>query len=51
MNCDELYDQLHVEKRLVTDFSILFARFEYALKRSSKYAQGDENGVKADWDQ
>jgi len=49
MNYDELYDQLHIEKRLVTDFSILFARFEYALKKS-RYAEGDENGIKANWD-
>lgn len=50
MNHNDLYQYLSIEKDLTTSFSILFSRFEYALKQTGKYATGDLNGVKADWD-
>ena len=49
MDYNRLYDHLEIDKRLVTDFSILFSRFEYALKRTKGYAKGDENGVEPAW--
>lgn len=50
MDTDKLYEKLGIDKKLVTDFSIIFSRFEYALKRTDKYVDGDEKGVKPDWD-
>jgi hypothetical protein len=32
------------------DFFVVFSRFECALKRSGKYAIGDETRVDPDWD-
>ena len=49
MNVNELYLLLEIDKDLVTGFSVFFSRFEYALKRTIKYAVGDENGVEANW--
>lgn len=51
MDYNDLYRHLDIKKDLVTSFSILFSRFEYALKRIGDYAWGDENGAKANWDQ
>lgn len=45
----DLFEQLPVDKELVTKFFITFSRFEYALKRGG-YANGNENEVKANWD-
>lgn len=50
MATDDLYSLLKVHKDLITDFFILFSRFEYSLKRTETYAKGDQNEVKADWD-
>lgn len=50
MNANELYRLLEIDKDLVTGFSIFFSRFEYALKRTTRYAVGNKNDVKADWD-
>ena len=50
MDHNDLYQKLSLDKDLTTGFSILFSRFEYALKRTRRYAAGDENAVKADWD-
>jgi hypothetical protein len=47
---DDLYRLLDIDRNLVAEFSIVFSRFEYALKRTPPYAAGDEKGVKADWD-
>ena len=49
MDYSKLYDLLKIDKKLVTDFSILFSRFEYALKRTKNYANGDEKRVDANW--
>ena len=49
MDPNTLYDKLRIKKDLVTGFSILFSRFEYALKRTPPYALGDNRGVRADW--
>ncbi len=49
MDYNKLYEHLGIEKRLVTNFLILFSRFEYALKRTESYAEGDQNGVNANW--
>lgn len=49
MNANELYQLLEIDKELATWFSIFFSRFEYALKRTTKYAVGDENGIHANW--
>lgn len=35
--------------KLAMDFFVVFSRFECALKRSGKYALGDQNQVDADW--
>lgn len=50
MDYNDLYQELEIEKDLTTGFTILFSRFEYALKRTPRYALGDDKGVKADWD-
>jgi len=50
MDHNDLYQKLSLDKDLTTGFSILFSRFEYALKQTGRYAKGDENEVKADWD-
>lgn len=36
--------------KLAMDFFVVFSRFECALKRSGKYAIGDETRVDPDWD-
>ena len=36
---DKLYKELGINKKLVTDFFIVFSRFEYALKRMGSYAK------------
>jgi hypothetical protein len=46
-NPNELYEYLKIEKDLVTGFSILFSRFEYALKRSGYCQKCHE--AKPDW--
>ena len=46
---NDLYDNLEIKKDLVTGFSILFSRFEYALKRTDKYLGGNEKRVWANW--
>lgn len=46
---NNLYKQLKIDKDLATEFSILFSRFEYALKRTSRYAIERSNKVEADW--
>lgn len=51
MNPNDLYAHLDIEKDLVTGFSIMFSRLEYALKRSSSYALEKRNGVEANWKQ
>lgn len=33
--------------KLATDFFVVFSRFECALKRSGKYAIGDETGFRS----
>ena len=49
MDHNDLYLKLSLDKDLTTGFSILFSRFEYALKRTVGYAAGDENNVTANW--
>lgn len=51
MNGNQLYEILEIEKDLVTDFSIFFSRFEYALKRTIKYAAEKNNRINANWDE
>lgn len=46
---DEFFKQLYVDKSLTTDFFIIFARFEYALKRAG-LTTGDTNRVFPNWD-
>ena len=46
----DLYQLLDIDKDLVSQFSIFFSRFEYALKRTVHYAKGNENRIEADWD-
>ena len=36
--------------KLATDFFVVFSRFECALKRSGKYAIGNDERVDPDWD-
>lgn len=50
MNPNDLYAHLHVDKDLVTGFSIMFSRIEYCLKRIPKYASDRGNSVEANWD-
>ena len=45
---NDLYEKLNVEKDLVTGFSILFSRFEYALKRRG-YVRNNRGYVEVDW--
>ncbi len=47
-NYDDFFTQLHVDKTLVGDFFIIFARFEYALKRAG-FTNGSADGVSPDW--
>jgi len=48
-NPNDLYGYLHIEKNLVTGFSIMFSRFEYALKRN-KYCKKSRHGnAEPDW--
>lgn len=50
MNASELYGLLVIDKELVAIFFIVFSRFEYALKRTIKYAKKDRyGGAMADW--
>ena len=51
MDHNHLYRDLGIEKDLTTGFTILFSRFEYALKRTRRYAVGNKKGVKPDWDE
>lgn len=51
MNANDLYQLLEIDKELATGFSIFFSRFEYALKRTTKYAVGDENDIHAKWNE
>lgn len=46
----EIFDELGVDKEVVIDFVLFFSRFEYALKRTPEYANGDQRGVSANWD-
>jgi hypothetical protein len=43
---------MRVPDRLTLEFVLVFARFEFALKRVQRYCKGDEGDrAKADWDQ
>ena len=47
---DDLFAFLSVERRLVTEFFVVFARFEYALKRARFVQRDTADQVQADWD-
>ena len=49
MNANMLYEQLGIDKDLVTGFTIFFSRFEYALKRTEEYADGEGKYPKPNW--
>jgi hypothetical protein len=47
--CDP-FRHLHMPPELACEFLAVFARMEYALKATGKYAAGGEDRVSANWD-
>lgn len=47
---NKLFQELNIDPELVVNFFLFFSRFEYALKRISRYANGNEKKVIANWE-
>lgn len=47
---NELHCSLGIDKELIVEFLLVFARFEYALKRNPRYARDNGTGVSPYWD-
>lgn len=46
----DLFRHLYMPPELACEFLAVFLRLEYALKATSRYANGNEGGVIANWD-
>ena len=47
---DEVFRHLYMPPQLACQFLAVFSRLEYALKATADFAEGDEDGVRANWD-